>query len=103
VADPNDPAVTPPVVQSEERVSYPPRALSRRITTSVVVRALVNEEGRVSEASLVQPSGQPAAYGFDEAALRRVRSRRYRPARRNGVPVAIWVVVRVEFRPPPQF
>jgi len=102
-ADPNDPTVKPPVFVSEERVPYPFRALSRRISTSVVVRALVDEQGGVTEAALVQRSGQPAEYGFEEAALKRVRSRRYKPARRNGVPVPIWVVVRVDFRPPAQF
>jgi TonB family protein len=101
VADPSDPAVKPPVVASEEPVPYPPRAVGRRISTSVVIRALVDEQGRVAETAVVQPSGQPPEYGFDEAALKRVRSRKYRPARRNGVPVAIWVVVRIDFRPPP--
>jgi TonB family protein len=101
VADPSDPTVKLPVVTFEEAVPYPPRAVARRIRASVVVRALVDETGRVTEAALVQPSGQPPEYGFDEAALKRVRSRRYRPARRNGAPVAIWVVVRIDFRPPP--
>jgi protein TonB len=70
-------------------------------TIAVVVRALVDETGRVAESAVAQASGQPPEYGFDEAALRRVRSRKYRPARRNGQPVPIWVMVRVEFRPPP--
>jgi len=85
---------------SEEKVPYPSRAVVRRISTSVLVRALVDEQGRVSEGAVVQPSGQPPEFGFDEAALKRVRSRTYRPARRNGVPVPIWVLVRVDFRPP---
>jgi protein TonB len=100
VADASDPAVKPPVMVSEEKVPYPSRAVVRRISTSVVVRALVDEQGRVSQAAVVQPSGQPPEFGFDEAALKRVRSRTYRPARRNGVPVPIWVLVRVDFRPP---
>ena len=104
VADPSDPTVKPPVMLSEEKVPYPSRAANRRISTSVVVRALVDEQGRVSEATVVRSSGQPPDFGFDEAALKRVRSRRYRPARRQDVPVPIWVVVRIDFRPiPPQF
>jgi TonB family protein len=75
--------------------------LSARLSAVVVVRALVDETGRVVEAAITQPSGQPAAYGFDDAALKRVRSRKYRPARRHDAAVPIWVVVRVEFRPPP--
>jgi len=100
-ADPADPAVRPPALISEDPVPYPRRAMSARLAAVVVVRALVEETGRVVEATVTQPSGQPAAYGFDEAALKRVRSRKYRPARRNNVPVPIWVVIRVEFRPPP--
>ena len=100
VADPSDPAVRPPTVLSEENVPYPPRAVGRRISTSVVVRALVDEQGRVGEAIVVQPSGQPPELGFDEAALKRVRSRRYRPARRHDIPVPIWVLVRIDFKPP---
>ena len=94
----------PPVLLSEDKVPYPSRAINRRIATSVVVRALVDEQGRVGEVTVVQPSGQPPDFGFDEAALKRVRSRRYRPARRNDIPVAMWVLVRVDFKPPqPQF
>ena len=102
VADPSDPAVKPPVFQSEDPVPYPARAVGLRIATSVVVRALVDERGRVAETAVIHSSGQPAAFGFDEAALNRVKSRRYRPARRNDVPVAIWVIVRIDFRPPPR-
>jgi TonB family protein len=67
----------------------------------VVVRALVDETGRVVEATITQPSGQPAEYGFDEAALKRVRSRKYRPARRHDTAVPYWIGIRVVFRPPP--
>jgi TonB family protein len=67
----------------------------------VVVRALVDETGKVSEAAVIQVSGQPLDLGFEHAALTRVKGRRYRPARRNDIPVPIWVVVRVDFRPPP--
>jgi TonB family protein len=100
IADPSDPAVRPPSLQSEERVPYPSSAIRMRISTSVTVRALVDERGRVAEAAILHPSGQPAAYGFEDAALKVARGRRYRPARRQGVPVAIWVIVRIEFRPP---
>jgi TonB family protein len=100
-ADPSDPAVRPPGLVSEEQVPYPLRAISRRLSAVVVVRALVDETGKISEAAVTQASGQPLDYGFEQAALRRVKGRKYRPARRNDVPVPIWVVVRVEFRPPP--
>lgn len=101
-ADPSDPAVRLPGLISQDDIPYPRRAVGRvSELVVVVVRALVDENGRVTEPSVSQASGQDAAYGFEEAALKRVRSRKYRPARRNGIPVPIWVLVRVEFRPPP--
>ena len=99
-ADPSDPAVRPPGLVSEDALPYPARAAARRIAAVVVVRALVDETGRIAEASIIQPSGQLPEYGFDQTALNRVKSRKYKPARRNDVPVPIWVLVRVEFRPP---
>jgi len=103
-ADPADPAVRAPGLLSEDPVPYPRRAATARIATTVVVvvRALIDETGRVTEASITQASGQAPEMGFDEAALKRVRSRKYRPARRHDVPVPIWVIIRVEFRPPAQ-
>jgi TonB family protein len=98
-ADPSDPAVRPPGLISEDAIPYPARAIARRIATVVVVRACVDETGRIAEPSIIQPSGQLPEYGFDQTALNRVKSRKYKPARRNDVPVPIWVVVRVEFRP----
>jgi TonB family protein len=101
IADPSDPTVKPPVFQFADPVPYPRNALRMRVSTSVTVRALIDERGRVAEATILRGSGQPAAFGFDETALRGVRSRRYRPAQRQGVPVAMWVIVRIDFRPPP--
>ncbi len=102
-AAPGVPAVRPPALLCEDPVPYPRRAAALRLSTTVtvVVRALIDETGRVTETSISQGSGHPAEIGFDEAALRRVRSRKYRPARRDDVPVPIWVIIRVEFRPPP--
>jgi len=85
-------------------VPDPRRAAAARLATTVVVvvRALIDETGRVTEAAITQASGQPPEMGFDDAALKRVRSRKYRPARRHDIPMPIWVVIRVEFRPPAQ-
>jgi serine/threonine-protein kinase len=103
-ADPSDPAVRAPGLLSEDPVPYPRRAAAVRLATTVVVvvRALIDETGRVTEAAITQASGQPPEMGFDDAAFKRVRSRKYRPARRHDIPMPIWVVIRVEFRPPAQ-
>jgi TonB family protein len=98
-ADPSEPGVTPPVVRLDPKIRYPPPATARRLAASVVVRALVDEQGRVAEAAVTQPSGHATSIGFEEAALQKIRGRRYAPARRAGVPVRMWVLVRVDFRP----
>jgi outer membrane biosynthesis protein TonB len=37
--------------------------------------------------------------GFEDAALAHVRSRKYRPATKDGAPVRVWVSIIVEFKP----
>jgi len=91
----SDPEVTLPVLLKGARVVYPPAAERAKREGSVVVEALVDENGRVSEVRVVEPAS--SQMGFEDAVLRMVRSRRYRPATKRGVPVKIRVRVRVDF------
>jgi TonB family protein len=86
------------VALTQTRPVYPPRALERRISGTVWLNALVDEMGRVAEVTLLRASMQ--GLGFEEAATRHVRSRLYRPATKQGVPVRVWVPIMVEFRLP---
>jgi protein TonB len=91
------PGVQPPLrVKSAEPV-YPPLAKKARRTASVVVRALVDEEGRVVQAEIAR--GDASKLGFDEAALAAARQMLFRPASKDGVPVKIWVELPITFRP----
>ena len=74
---------------------YPPRCLRMGIEGRVRVRVLVGENGKVQEATLDRSSGESA---LDESALEAVRTWRFEPARRNGVPVRAWAIVPVEFK-----
>jgi protein TonB len=74
---------------------YPPRCLRMGIEGRVKVRVLVGENGRPQEVTLGQSSGESA---LDEAAMDAVRTWRFEPARRNGVPVRAWAIVPVEFK-----
>jgi len=96
----DDPGVVLPVLLRESPTAYPHVALDRRVEAGVTVRALVDEKGHVAEATVVEPSGQPAVYGFEDAALKRARGRLYRPATKDGVPVRIWLNLRVVFKLP---
>jgi len=94
------PAVETPVYWKLKLVDmrppvYPPRCLRMGIEGRVRVRALVGENGKVQEVTLDRSSGESA---LDESALEAVRTWRFEPARRNGVPVRAWAIVPVEFK-----
>jgi TonB family protein len=96
--DLNDPELTRPVLVSEAKPRYPPLAQRMGIEGTVALSAKVDENGTVVEVSVarVDPPGQ----GFDAAAVRYVKSRRYRPATKGGVAVSVRMEVVVEFRKP---
>ena len=94
----------PPFV--EDVPPPPPPSLFFSIDFAVIQPRLRGFGGDVQDGATFSPRldwtvSPRFEIGFDEAALRRVRSRKYRPARRDDVPVPIWVIIRVEFRPPP--
>ena len=98
MVDVNDPEVRRPVLVSQAQPRYPPLALQRGIEGSVVISALVDETGAVVAVSVVRAA--PRDVGFEDAALRYVRSRRYRPATKGEVPVRVRIEVTVDFRKP---
>jgi protein TonB len=81
---------------SQTPAKYPPVARDRKIPGVVEVSALVDESGTVAEANVVR--ADPRKMGFEEAALAHVRSRKYRPATRDGTPVSVWVSIVVDFK-----
>ena len=91
----SDPDVTPPEFISQRPARYPPAARRLRREGSVRVQALVDETGGVTEVKIIESSSP--GLGFEDAALQHVRSRRYRPATKNDVPVRMWIPIRVDF------
>jgi TonB family protein len=69
--------------------------LARRLSGTVWVNALVDETGRVTEVALVRSSAP--GLGFEDAAMRQLHSRVYRPAMKRGVPVKVRLPIKVEF------
>lgn len=76
------------------RPSYP--ALSRRLGEQgkVVVRVLIGVDGKAQQAEIRSSSGYDR---LDQAALATVRSWRYVPGTRGGVPEAMWFNVPINF------
>jgi TonB family protein len=84
--------VTPPVVENSTDVPYP---LTGRGDAVVVLEFVVDKDGRVSSA-VVSEGSEP----FAAQARRVVLKWRFRPALRDGTPVAARIRARVEFRQP---
>ncbi|PYX94675.1 MAG: hypothetical protein DMG71_11835 [Acidobacteria bacterium] len=74
---------------------YPVQARTLRLGGSVVLQAVVAEDGSVHDLSLV--SGHPV---LAHAAMSAVRQWRYRPFRLNGKPVAMRTEIKVDFKLP---
>jgi TonB family protein len=91
------PGVVEPALIAPPRVNYPPMARQQRIAGRVVVLVLVTEKGVVSQARV--QSGIGGRSGLDGAVLGAVRSSRFRPATKNGIPVKMWRTVVVDVRP----
>lgn len=97
LVDVSEPGVLAPVVDKTPPLQYPQLALRQRVEGTVELNVLVDEKGLVTDATVVKGAGK---VGLDEAAIENVKKRRYRPATKDGVPVKVWIPVRVQFRLP---
>lgn len=74
---------------------YPSMALERRLEATIEFRVLIDESGRVVNAT---PVGPPKGLGFDEAARAAALASRWRPGTRAGGPVPMETKLVVQFR-----
>jgi TonB family protein len=89
--------VLPPRIGSELNPRYPTLARQTRRSAVVVVRVLVDENGKPIEVQL--KDAKKVGLGFDEAALDAARRATYLPATKNGVRVKMWLDLNVKFVP----
>jgi TonB family protein len=75
---------------------YPERAYINRIAGAVRMRVYISATGRVDRADVV--SASPTGH-FEQAAIEAVKATRFRPAQKNGQPVASQKLIEVEFDP----
>jgi periplasmic protein TonB len=73
---------------------YPRVALKRRQQGEVLLKALVNENGKTENIKLIKSSGYAA---LDDSALRAVSGWEFEAARSNGNSIRAWIKVPVEF------
>jgi len=80
---------------------YSEEARRAKLSGTVVVQIIVDSAGNVRDAKVTRPLG----LGLDEKAVETIRTWRFKPAMRDGVPVNVRMLVQVAFRiftsPPP--
>ncbi len=90
------PGVNVPQLVSAPKPGYPALAKQLGVQGVVVLSVLVDENGRVQEARLVEPIKQKV--GINESALAAARGAQYRPATKGGVRVKMWTRLRIPFK-----
>ncbi|MEM9290890.1 MAG: TonB family protein [Acidobacteriota bacterium] len=89
------PGVVPPRTLEKGTPRYPPAALRMKREAVIVVKVLVDENGKVDRTELV---GKKAGFGLDDAAIAAAKRSTFRPATKRGVPVKMWHTLRFNFR-----
>lgn len=86
--------VTEPIPIYEPDPPYSEEARKAKYSGTVVLSIIVDALGSVHDAQVVKALG----LGLDEKALETVRTWKFKPATKNGVPVNVRVMVEVTFR-----
>jgi TonB family protein len=86
--------VTPPMGVYEPAPSYTKKARKSGVEGVVVLSVAIGKDGRVHEARVVKPLGS----GLDEEAVKTVRTWRFKPALRDGEPVATNLLLSIPFK-----
>jgi TonB family protein len=90
------PGFTPPIVISQPIPTWnPPNNMDRRVGFKGAVEVAIDENGSVTSATL-QQSVHPM---YNEKLLAMARTWKYKPATRNGVPVASVKIVEIQLQP----
>lgn len=78
----------------QPQVEYPDQARRRGDTGTVLIRALISENGRVDVASVEQSSGNRL---LDQAGIRAVKRASFHPYRENGDVQSVYVLIPIAF------
>ena len=97
-ADEFVPVDQPPEIVEQTVPVYPEACAEAHGSGFVWVKALVDRQGVVRDVVLARSSGSDC--GMDQVAMEVARLNKYKPAVRNGQPVAVWVTFKVEFVEP---
>jgi len=84
----------PPVLLSKRDADYPDEARKAKYQGTVLLSVEIDDSGSPVNVQVVRSLG----LGLDERAIEAVKQWRFRPAMKNGQPVAIQITVEVNFR-----
>ena len=90
----SDPSIRTPALLYKREPDYSEEARRAKWQGSVVLQVDISESGEATNVQVVRTLG----LGLDEKAIEAVQQWRFRPATKDGKPVAVQVQVGVEFR-----
>lgn len=74
---------------------YPAEARMARISTKVILQALIDAEGNVSEVEVLLCKNPDL--GFEEASIEAIKQWKYKPALKGGEPVAAFFQINIDY------
>jgi len=86
--------VTAPVAIYQPEPPYSEEARKAKFSGTVLLSVVVDAQGNTRDIQVVKPLGM----GLDEKAVETIRTWRFRPGRRNSVPVPVRLLVEITFR-----
>jgi TonB family protein len=78
------------------RPVYPPMAARQKIQATIIISALIDENGEVGEVKVLRGD---ARFGLNDAAIRALRSSRFSSPMKNGKRVKTWYPQTIQFVP----
>jgi TonB family protein len=87
--------ITPPRLIHQVNPSYDPGSRGIRVAGKVVIRLVVTSRGLPKNPTIIEGLGQDV----DQSALDAVKQWRFDAAKRQGMPVAVRVIVEINFHP----
>lgn len=85
--------ITPPRLKEVASPDYTEEAKKKKIEGTVTLEIVVDKKGDVIDAKVVKGLG----HGLDENATAAVKEWKYKPAEKDGAPIAVKMEVTVEF------
>ncbi|MCH7612999.1 MAG: energy transducer TonB [Candidatus Marinimicrobia bacterium] len=85
----------PPYPLTPIRPKYPLFAMNGGVEGTVIVEVFVDKNGRVTETSIMKGIRHSSLNG---AAIKAIKSTKFKPAKQKGEPVGVWISIPISFR-----